>query len=57
MHLMVGDYLHGVVRNGRVVLETCLCPHLIYGSGSLFTETRLPEFAAAFFPLAIPERR
>lgn len=55
MHLMVGDSLHGIVRSGQVVLVPCTCTGR--GLPWYLPETRLPAFAAAFFPLALPERR
>ena len=51
MHLQVGDDLHGIVREGRIVLVPCTCP----GKNRPYylPEIRLPAFAAAFYPVAL----
>jgi hypothetical protein len=46
MHLKVGEDLHGIVRNGKVVLVPCFCPNLPL----LFCpDVQLPASAAVLF--------
>lgn len=55
MHLQVGDDLHGVVRNGQVVLVPCHCPPRT--GSEPWPEVWLPAFAASFCPVTIPTER
>lgn len=47
MHLQVGDDLHGIVRNGKVVLVPCTCRNDV--PWTLSPEVKLPASAAVLF--------